>query len=59
MTWPCHTQDVECLCSTCFVCQISKKERKKYGILPPKGVESDPWVMVCVDPVGPLQLIHH
>ena len=49
MTWPGLTQDVERLCSTCQVCQLTKKERKKYGLLPPKIAESDPWDMVCVD----------
>jgi hypothetical protein len=29
------------LCSTCQVCQMTKKERKKYGLLPPKIAESD------------------
>jgi hypothetical protein len=32
---------------------INKKERKKYGLLPSKVAESDPWVMGCVDLVGP------
>jgi hypothetical protein len=46
---------IDSLCSTCQVCQMTKKElaRKKYGLLPPKIAESDPWVMVCVDLVGP------
>jgi hypothetical protein len=34
--------NIYCLCSTCQVCQITKKERKKYGLLPPKIAESDP-----------------
>jgi hypothetical protein len=35
--------NIDCLCSTCQVCQMTKKERKyeKYGLLPPKIVESD------------------
>jgi hypothetical protein len=41
MTWPGLTQDVDCLCFTCQVCQMTKKERKKYGLLPPKIAESD------------------
>jgi hypothetical protein len=43
MTWPGLTQDVERLCSTCQVCQMTKKEntRKKYGLLPPKIAESN------------------
>jgi hypothetical protein len=35
---------------------MTKKERKKYGLLPPKIVESDPWLMVCVDLVGPFTI---
>jgi hypothetical protein len=29
---------------------------KKYGLLPPKVAESDPWVMICVDLVGPFTI---
>jgi Integrase zinc binding domain len=56
MTWPGLTQDGERLYSTCPVFQLTKKERgcKKYGLLPPKVAESDTWVMVCVDLLGPL-----
>jgi hypothetical protein len=54
MTWPGLTQDAEGLYSSCQVCQMTKKERKKYGFLPSKIAESDPWVIVCVDLVGPL-----
>ena len=36
--------------------QLNKKERKKYGLLPPKVAESDPWFMVCVDLVGPFTI---
>jgi hypothetical protein len=32
--------NIDCLCSTCQVCQMIKKERKKYGLLPPKIAES-------------------
>ena len=44
------------LCSTYQVCQQTKKERYKYALLPPKIAESDPWVMVCVDLVGPFTI---
>ena len=56
MTWPGLTQDVILLSSTCPVCQLTKNERKKYGLLPPKKAESDPWVMVCVDLMGPFTM---
>jgi hypothetical protein len=35
---------------------MTKKKRKKYGLLPPKIAESDPWVMVYVDLVGPFTI---
>jgi hypothetical protein len=41
MTWPGLTQDDEHLCSTCQVCQMTKKERKKYALLLQKIAESD------------------
>jgi Integrase zinc binding domain len=56
MTWPGLTQDMELFCSTCLVCQLTKKEHKKYGLLPPKTAESDPWVMDCVDLVDPFTI---
>jgi hypothetical protein len=34
----------------------NKYTDKKYGLLPPKIAESDPWVMVCVDLVGPFTI---
>jgi hypothetical protein len=53
MMWPGLTKDVERLCSTCIIYQLTKKEHKNYGLLPPKTEESDPWIIVCVDLVGP------
>jgi hypothetical protein len=35
---------------------MTKKERKKYGLLPPKITEYDPWVMVYMDLVGPFRI---
>jgi hypothetical protein len=33
-----------------------RQKRKKYGMLPLKIAESDPWVMVFVDLVGPFTI---
>jgi hypothetical protein len=42
MAWSLHKMlNIDCLCSTCQLCQMTKKERKKYGLLPPKIAESD------------------
>jgi hypothetical protein len=42
--------------NTSPVCQLSKKERKKCGLLPPKQAEADPWVTVCMDLIGPFSI---
>lgn len=43
---------VEEHCRTCSVCQRTKKQRKKYGHLPPKMAETTPWERVDVDIIG-------
>ena len=35
---------------------MQKKQRKKYGLLPPKIAEYEPWTSVCVDLIGPYNL---
>jgi hypothetical protein len=56
MTWPEITLDIEILCSTCQVCQMTKYEpvSKKCDLLPLKlqNLTLYPWIMVCVDLVG-------
>ena len=50
-------EKVETYCKTCHVCQLSKKQRKKYGHLPPKEAEEAiPWKRVNVDVVGPYKV---
>jgi hypothetical protein len=43
--------NIDCLCFTCQVCQMTKKERKKYWLLQTKIAESDTMslVQICVD----------
>ena len=40
-------------CGKCIQCQFTKKKTIKYGKLPPKTAEADPWEVVCVDLIGP------
>jgi hypothetical protein len=47
-------EKVEQLCRTCHICQLTKKQKKKYGHLPPKEAEEAiPWKRVNVDVIGP------
>ena len=51
--WPTLRDDVRKYCATCDVCQRTKKNKKKYGLLPEKEAEADPWEVLCVDLIGP------
>jgi hypothetical protein len=51
--WPKMRDDITNHVSTCPTCQKNKKQRKKYGHLPEKIAETDPWDVLCVDLIGP------
>lgn len=44
---------VHSICTKCVVCQKNKISYKKYGFLPPKEAEAEPWERLCVDLIGP------
>jgi len=41
---------------TCAVCQKQKKQVRKYGLLPEKTAEVQPWDRLCVDLIGPYKV---
>ena len=41
------------MCKKCPTCQRAKTTNQKYGKLPPKQAETNPWDTVCVDLIGP------
>jgi hypothetical protein len=51
--WPKLREQVTEFVTQCPTCQKNKKQRKKYGHLPIKEAESDPWEVLCVDLIGP------
>ena len=51
--WPTLREDVRRYCSTCDLCQRTKKNKKKYGLLPEKAAETEPWEVLCVDLIRP------
>ena len=53
MTWPGLKEDVRKVIKTCDQCQRLKKLQKKYGHVPPKEAEVNPWEILQVDLVGP------
>ncbi len=57
--WPKMDKMIENICLKCPICQITKQSYKKYGKLPAKEAETDPWDTLCVDLVGPYSFIHH
>ena len=55
-TWNKLRETVHNICSICPTCQITKKESKKYGHLPEKQAEAEPWQKLCVDLIGPYKI---
>jgi hypothetical protein len=51
--WKTLREDVQKLCTTCDTCQRTKIQHTKYGKLPEKEAESNPWEKLCVDMIGP------
>ena len=52
-TGPKLREVVHSICSKCPTCQITKKSQLKYGKLPEKEAEANPWERLCVDLIGP------
>ena len=56
LTWPGLRREVRGFCRTCKQCQVWKRQRKKYGHLPAKQAESEPWEQCHVDLIGPFTI---
>ena len=52
-TWKKAKEMVHDICSKCPTCQRTKKSTIKYGHLPAKVAEVNPWEKLCVDLIGP------
>ena len=44
------------VCKACNACKLLKKKTGKYGKLPPKEAEINPWHTLCIDLIGPYTL---
>ena len=51
--WKNLRETVHNVVSKCHICQLTKKNKKKYGKLPEKIAESVPWDTLCIDLIGP------
>ena len=54
--WPKMRDQITTAVKVCPICQRNKKQRKKYGHLPPKEAEAIPWDKLCVDTIGPYKI---
>lgn len=54
--WPNVRKLVQQVVRRCHKCQVNKKNRLKYGKLPPKDAEVVPWEHLCVDTIGPYHI---
>jgi Integrase zinc binding domain len=55
-TWKNLRQHIKEVCQKCHTCQVTKQMTKKYGLLPEKEAEAEPWDKLCVDLIGPYTL---
>ena len=51
--WPKLRDQITKYVQACPTCQKKKRKVKKYGWLPPKEAESEPWDKMCIDLIGP------
>ena len=52
--WHGLSATVHNVCSKCVTCQTTKRtHNSKYGHLPAKEAEAEPWDKLCVDLIGP------
>ena len=51
--WDKLRDTVHDICTKCHTCQMTKKTFQKYGHLPEKVAEADPWDVLCIDLIGP------
>jgi len=54
--WPNMRDEITDYVTRCPTCQKNKKRHKKYGQLPEKTAEADPWDVLCVDLIGPYSI---
>ena len=59
LTWPKLEDDFARVCKTCDTCQRTKKTKLKYGKLPAKEAEGNPWDTLCIDLIGPYTIDRH
>ena len=53
LNWPSLVTDTKLFVATCRSCQLGKKRRHKYGLLPMSESILKPWHTLCVDCIGP------
>jgi hypothetical protein len=56
MYWKGMCTSIQSITKSCRACQVNKKQRLKYGHLPPKTIITVPWRALCVDRIGPYTL---
>ena len=54
--WENLRRTVHDVCTKCMTCQVTKKVGKKYGHLPEKIAETNPWDVLCIDLIGPYKI---
>jgi Integrase zinc binding domain len=51
--WPKMRDQITNFVTQCSICQLNKRQHKKFGELQPKIAETIPWDKLCMDLIGP------
>ena len=54
--WPKMREQITNYVKSCPTCQKNKRKVLKFGWLPPKEAESQPWDKLCIDLIGPYKI---
>ena len=50
--WNSLQKSVHNICPNCYMCRFLKHNKRKYGTLPAKQAETQPWDTLCIDLIG-------
>ena len=54
--WPKLRDQVRQTVKSCPSCQLNKRKQQRFGHLPPKAAEVNPWEKMCIDLIGPYKI---
>ena len=58
-TWGGLSKTIKNVCASCPMCQITKTKTVIYSKLPAKKAKATTWDTLCIDPIGPYEILNN